>query len=88
MVTPLGVTMMTLVNPIMPFLSYRSLPSQIRLGPDTITYFHTNYRCYLSLSKWWFVFCLFTPYLLVFFVSQEKLSLIESNQEIYQVSNF
>ena len=35
--------------------------------------FHTNGKLYN---------CLFMPYLSVFFVSQEKLNLIESNQQI------
>ena len=37
----------------------------------------------LSLSeKWWRVFCLFTPYLSVIFVSRENLSIAESNEQI------
>ena len=44
------------------------------------------FQSYLSLSEWWCVFCLFTPYLSVFFrfhATWEELSLTEFNQQMY-----
>ena len=41
------------------------------------------FQCYVSLSNWWCVFCLFTPYLSIIFAFRENLSLTESNQQIY-----
>ena len=54
-------------------------------GTLSLIFILTNpFQPHLSLSEWWCVFCLFTPYLLIFFVFHGKnLSCIESNQQIY-----
>ena len=60
----------------------------LKKGGSSWIIFHTNpLQSYLCLSDWWCFFCLFTPYLSVFFVfhaALEEVSLIESNQQTYK----
>ena len=55
----------------------------IKGGTLSLTFILTNcFQSYLLQSEWWFVFCLFTPYLWILFVPWKESNLIESNQQI------